>query len=302
MKLESLVIPLDGSRFAEAALPFGTVLARRHSARLRLVLSHATIPDQAPGEAAVVAMVALQEQERDYLGSIVARIDPAGVLHPELCLLTGQPGPTLAADLERHHDDLVIMATHGRGAISRLWLGSVADYLVRHVHAPLLLVRPRTEDQPVGEVRIDRVLVPLDTSTASEQILDPVLEVAETGAEITLVHVVEPVLGVSEPALPFPMPMDAKLVDELRTMAQARLDRVAERLRARGRTVRTRVLTGLGAAVVILDEAAAGNYGLIAMTTHGEGGLRRLLVGSVADKVIRGADRPVLVLRPGGVL
>lgn len=302
MKLASLMLPLDGSQFAEAALPFGTGLARRHGARLRLVLSHATIPDQAPGEAAVVAMVALQEQEREYLGTVAARIDPAGTLNPELCLLTGQAGPALAADLERHHDDLVVMATHGRGALSRLWLGSVADYLVRHAHAPLLLVRPRGEDQASGDARIDRVLVPLDTSTASEQILDPVLEVAEPDARITLVHVVEPVLGVSEPALPFPMPMDAKLVEELQAMAQARLDRVAERLRARGRTVETRVLTGMGAAVVILDEATAGKYDLIAMTTHGEGGLRRLLVGSVADKVIRGADRPVLVLRPGGVL
>jgi nucleotide-binding universal stress UspA family protein len=96
--------------------------------------------------------------------------------------------------------------------------------------------------------------------------------------------------------------MDPRLIEELRQMAQARLDRVADHLRTRGVTAVTRVLTGMGAATMILEEAARGRYDLISMTTHGEGGLRRVLLGSVADKIIRGAEVPVLVMRPGGVL
>ena len=300
MKLQSLMVPLDGSRFAEAALPIAALLAGRAGAKVRLALVH--VPATPPGADAAGVDVTVQERERGYLAGTASRLDPAGVVVPELLLLEGQPGPALAEELEHHPADLVVMATHGRGAVSRLWLGSVADYLIRHLHLPVLLVRPQEGGPLYGSTRLAEVLVPLDTSTTSEQVIEPALAVAGPTGRLTLLHVVEPVLGVSEPALPFPMPMDPKLIDDLRHMAQARLDRVADRLRERGVTVVTRVLTGMGAAGMILEEAARGRYDLIAMTTHGEGGLRRLLLGSVADKVIRGTDIPLMTMRPGGVL
>lgn len=300
MRSKSVLVPLDGSQFAEAALPLAALTARRLDASVRLALVH--VPGTPPGDDAASIDVAVQERERGYLAATASRLDPAGVVVPELTLLEGQPGPALAQELERRPADLVVMATHGRGAVSRMWLGSVADYLVRHLHGPILLVRPREGEPIYGSTRLEEVLIPLDTSTASEQVIEIALAIGGPAARMTLVHVVEPVLGVAEPALPFPMPMDPKLLEDLRRMAQARLDRVADRLRERGLGVVTRVLTGTGAAGMILEEAARGRYDLIAMTTHGEGGLRRMLVGSVADKVIRGADVPVLTLRPGGVL
>jgi nucleotide-binding universal stress UspA family protein len=300
MKLHSVMVPLDGSQFAEAALPLAALVAGRAGAKVRLALVH--LPATPPGGDAAGIDVTVQERERGYLASTASRLDPAGVVVPELLLLEGQPGPALADELERHPTDLVVMATHGRGAVSRLWLGSVADFLIRHVHVPVLLTRPREGEPVYGTTRLEEVLIPLDTSTTSEQVIEPALAVAGSAGRLTLLHVVEPVLGVAEPALPFPMPMDPKLIDDLRQMAQERLDRVAGRLRERGVTVVTRVLTGMGAAGMILEEAARGRYDLIAMTTHGEGGLRRLLLGSVADKVIRGTDIPLLTMRPGGVL
>lgn len=300
MKFRSLVVPLDGSPFAEAALPLAGLLAARLEAKVRLVLVHT--PGTPPGGDAATIDVTVQERERAYLASTASRLDPAGIVVPELILLEGQPGPAIAEEMERRPADLLVMATHGRGAVSRMWIGSVADYLVRHLHLPMLLVRPKGETPVFGGTRLEQVMIPLDTSTTSEQIIEPALAVAGPAATITLVHVVEPVLGVAEPALPFPMPMDPRLLDDLRQMAQTRLDRVADRLRERGRTVGTRVLTGTGPAGMILEEAARGRYDLIAMTTHGEGGFRRLLVGSVADKVIRAAETPVMVMRPGGIL
>jgi nucleotide-binding universal stress UspA family protein len=300
MKLRVVMVPLDGSAFAESALPLGAVLARRAGATLRLVLVHGTAT--AGGDEAAAAQVALQDHEREYLRLTASRADPGGALVPEVNLLEGAPGPALAEAVASLQADLVVMATHGRGAVGRAWLGSVADYLLRHLHVPLLLVRPG-ESAPVHTgTRLGRVLVPLDTSSTSEEILETVLAIADPGATITLAHVVEPVLGTSEPALPFPMPMDPTLITELRVMAQARLDRVAEALRARGVTTTTRVLTGVGPAHLLLEEAGSGRYDLVAMTTHGQGGLRRLLLGSVTDKVVRGATCPVLVLRPGAML
>jgi nucleotide-binding universal stress UspA family protein len=300
MRLHSVLVPLDGSAFAEAALPLGISVARRAGARLRLVLVHSAVPWR--GDTAAGIEVALQNQERDYLQATASRIDPAGSLVAETRLLQGAPGPALAAEVEAGGADLVVMATHGRGPLSRVWIGSVADYLVRHLHVPVLLVRPAEVPEVYGDTRLERVLVPLDSSSTSEQVLDAVLALGGPGVSITLVHVVEPVLGVAEPSLPFPMPMDPKLLGDLRAMAQARLDRVAGELRERGTTVVTRVLTGIGPAGMILEEAATGQHDLIGMTTHGEGGLRRLLLGSVADKVVRATTSPVLVVRPGGVL
>lgn len=300
MKLHTVMVPLDGSAFAEAALPLGTLIARRSGSSLRLALVHGTFA--AGSDEAAAAQVALQDHERDYLRATASRVDPGGALVPEVDLLAGTPGPALAAAVGALRVDLVVMATHGRGALSRAWLGSVADYLVRHLHVPMLLVRPGESPQIYAGTRLERVLVPLDTSSTSEEALGPALAVMDPGATLTLVHVVEPVLGTAEPSLPFPMPMDPKLLGELRSLAQARLDRVAEGLRARGVTVVTRVLTGVGPAAVLLDEAGSAPYDLIAMTTHGQGGLRRLLLGSVADKVVRAAPCPVLVVRPGAML
>jgi nucleotide-binding universal stress UspA family protein len=300
MKLRTVMVPLDGSAFAEAALPLGTLIARRSGATLRLVLVHGAA--SASGDEAAAAQVALQDSEREYLRTTASRVDPGGSLVPEVDLLEGPPGPALTEAAGPLAADLVVMATHGRGTLSRAWLGSVADYLLRHLHVPMLLVRPDDSAQVYGGTRLERVLVPLDTSTTSEEALGPTLAVMDPGATVTLVHVVEPVLGTAEPSLPFPMPMDPKLLGELRALAQARLDRVAEGLRARGVTVVTRVLTGVGPPAVLLDEAVSGQYDLIAMTTHGQGGLRRFLVGSVADKIVRAAPCPVLVLRPGVML
>lgn len=300
MKLRIVMVPLDGSAFAESALPLGATLARRAGATLRLVLVHGTAT--AGGDEAAAAQVALQDHEREYLRLTASRLDPGGALVPEVSLLEGAPGPALAEAVATLEADLVVMATHGRGAVGRVWLGSVADYLLRHLHVPLLLVRPGESPQVYAGTRLERVLVPLDTSSTSEEILETVLAIADPGVTITLAHVVEPVLGTSEPALPFPMPMDPSLLTDLRTMAQARLDRVAEALRARGVTVTTRVLTGVGPANLLLEEAGTGRYDLVAMTTHGLGGLRRLLLGSVTDKVVRGTTGPVLALRPGVML
>jgi nucleotide-binding universal stress UspA family protein len=83
-----------------------------------------------------------------------------------------------------------------------------------------------------------------------------------------------------------------------RTEAQNYLDQLAERLRARSQTVQARVVSHEQAAAAILDDAQKNAVDLIALATQGRGGLKRLLLGSVADKVLRGATTPVLLYRP----
>lgn len=294
MTLRRVLVPLDGAPFAEAALPLAAHVARRHGATLHLVVVH---DPPVPGSDAVAALaVALQGTARGYLRAVASRLDPAGTLAHEVDVLQGPVGPTLSAASSRA--DLVVMATHGRGALRRVWLGGVADYVLRHAAAPVLLVRPTEVPATFGAVRLSRVLVPLDASRASEAALAAVKAVVGTPVKFTLLQVIEPALGLSEPAVPYPVPMDPTVLAEVRAAVGARLARVAASLRAEGHDVVTKVVTGAGPAAAILEESRAGSYDLVAMTTQGQGGIGRLLLGSVAYRVVRGSESPVLALRP----
>jgi nucleotide-binding universal stress UspA family protein len=131
-------------------------------------------------------------------------------------------------------------------------------------------------------------LIPLDGSPLAEQILEPALDLARLmEARCTLLRVVE--------ARSFPG--DRQEPPE-KAQAEAYLERVAERLREQGHQVCTRIVVARHAVEAILAEAAARANNLIAVATHGQSGLNRLLLGSVADKLIRTAVSPVLVYRP----
>jgi nucleotide-binding universal stress UspA family protein len=300
--IRSILVPLDGSRFAEQALPLAVTVARRTGARLRLVSAHEPRPDLTPGldaPAVEAHNLEIRSATQAYLAEVAGRLEPIGG-EPVACEVTDGPaGPSVAAAVTRLHPDLVVMCTHGRGPLSRFWLGSVADHLIRHLSVPLLLVRPPSAGEP-PEPAIRRVLVALDLSTESAAMLAVVGPLARAlGADLTLLHVVEPIVGIVDGALPFPIPIDSGVIDRRKVEAGRKMAELAEGLAGGGTAVETRVVVGVGAATTILDEAASGSHDLIAMTTHGAGGVRRLLVGSVADKVIRATERPVLVLRAG---
>jgi nucleotide-binding universal stress UspA family protein len=234
-----------------------------------------------------------------YLGGIVRALAAAEVAASS-ALLAGRAEDVLCENAAGCAD-LVVMTTHGRGPFSRFWLGSVADCLVRRLTVPLLLVRPSGEAawETTAEPFLRRVLIPLDGSTDSESVLGPVVELGTAeGMEYTLLRAVPPppALGWEVPGYAAQAEADL-LAERLRGEAGEYLEGVARRLRAAGVRVRTRALVHPSAAGAILDAAAAGGFDLIALRTRGRGGAARLLLGSVADKVVRGAAVPVLVSR-----
>jgi len=302
--MKSVFVPLDGSRFAEAALPAAFRLAKATGARIRLALVHAASSGIGLGSEGVTAETTALDDEVRYLEAVAGRLDPGDDDQVELLRLDGRPGPSLTQAITSGGDDVVVMATHGRGAFSRFWLGSVTDYLVRHVDVPVLLIRPEGEEPVYREIRFGHVLVPLDGSRAAEAILPPLVTLiralATDEVRVSLLAVVEPaVLAVGEVGLPYAVPADPRVLEEHRQTAERRLAQVSEQVSGSlaGATVQARVTVGQPA-LAILEFARDQAVDLIAMTTHGEGGLRRLLIGSVADKVIRAGALPVFVLRP----
>jgi nucleotide-binding universal stress UspA family protein len=160
----------------------------------------------------------------------------------------------------------------------------------------VLLVRPRDAAPGiVPEPQLEHALVPLDGSSLAERVLGPALDFVRLWeGRCALLRVIE-----ASPATTTGRPNRSRPPEqEQEAAAQAYLGMIAGRLREEGIAVQTRVVVAPHAAPAILEEAQRQRCDFIALATHGRSGLRRMLLGSVADKVIRGASIPVLVYRP----
>jgi nucleotide-binding universal stress UspA family protein len=303
----SLLVPLDGSAFAQHALPLALSIAHRAGATINVVQVHVPFTpiyahSIAPGT--VEAEAKVMEQERAYLDWIVKRL---GGVSPVPVTSTLLEGGGIAETLNGHavttKADLIVMTTHGRGPLSRFWLGSVADELLRRAMTPMLLVRPQETVADLAylasEPVLRHVLIPLDGSVLAEQVLESAVTLGNLmQADYTLLRIYGQLVDSGLDPLSYAMVGGLEPPpDQLRAEAQNYLNRVAERLQQQGHTVRTQVALGKHQASTILDQAQGLAVDLIALETHGSRGLTRLLLGSVADKVIRGASTPVLVQR-----
>lgn len=291
-----VMVPLDGSKFAEAALPTALVMTPEPGDVLELVL----VQEVGPAFALEAWEGAYPEAARSYLSEVAGRLD-AGERNVITTVLVGRPATELDARAREAGADLVVMATHGRGALSRFWLGSVADELIRHAHTPVLLIRPGDEASEGATVALNRgrVLVPLDGSERAEAALDAVKALPRaTEAHYVLLRIVRYPDELVSAYMPGTIQMSQQVVDEGLREGKAYMDRLSARLRSDGLEVETRVSVESRPASAILSFAEENGIDLIAMATHGRGGVPRAVMGSVTDKIVRGAHVPVLVVRP----
>src|SRR5262249_30980903 len=142
--IRSILMPLDGSTFGEHALPLAASLARSAGATLYLVHVHQVLPPETIAGVAVMDSVDLhmRQDERAYLADVARRLRHAGPVAVEIALMDGEVVPALREYAQQQFIDLVVMSTHGRGALGRFWLGSVADELLRELPRPAILIRP----------------------------------------------------------------------------------------------------------------------------------------------------------------
>jgi nucleotide-binding universal stress UspA family protein len=307
----SILVPVDGSAFGEHALPLALSVARRAKAELHLLHVHAPLAAvYAEGAFYIDSQLEheLKERQKAYLNGVARRLKGSADLVIRPILREGPVAATVCETAESTGAGLVVMTTHGRGALARFWLGSVADRLVRDLPMPILLVRPGEAAAEFGtEPVLEHLLLPLDGTPLAEEMIEPAVALGSLmGADYTLFRVVRPAL--LPPAFPDGLPLNAgaqamldqltKIAAQVRKEAEAYLEGVAGRLRKRSLTVRTRVALEDHPAAAILREAAPPGIDAVALETHGRRGLSRLFLGSVADKVIRGAPVPVLVHRP----
>jgi len=302
--IRSMLVPLDGSKFEEAALPIAESIARRSGACIEIVRSHEPFeparqadcwtPHIDPDEDA-----AFQVQEQAYLDTTVHTLQAKWPISVKSALVSGAVFSGVLKRARASAADLIVMATHGRGAVGRLVLGSVADKLLRHAAIPVLLVRSGDELQSWTVPDLSHILIPLDGSALAECVLPPAIGIGHlTNARFTLLRAVERGHHTYDHSSANDRNQIRHDGSEQRILAAARyLERIAARLRLESPRVEKVVLEG-EAADAILHEASARKVDLVAIATHGRSGLERLLLGSVADKVIRSTATPVLAYRP----
>ena len=309
----SILVPLDGSAAAEHALPMALSLARRFEAALKIVHVHAPVWG-AYGEGGLYDAIVdreLREEMQAYLDGVIQRLSEVTKVSLSSALLDGlvagrdQPSCDGIGCRLGSYDHAgprpggsILVGKRGRSS------GPSIDYPDVVCAAPGGQKPTLTQEPKFG-----RMLIPLDGSQLAEQILEPAAALAAaTNAEVTLLRVVQqltpdsyaPDSGRVSGLRPGLLTQLQEVDRQERKRAEDYLDQLAERLRTRSLTVQTRVVSHVRPATAILDDASTHGVDLIALATHGRGGLKRLLVGSVADKVLRGATTPVLVYRPVG--
>ena len=294
ISIERILCPIDFSDTSGHALAHAAAIAHWYEARLTILYVFASLPtiDAPP--------LVLEESERARLIAHMrklAAIVPPGV--PVDCQVqdAGYVHTGIMAQVEATTPDLLVLGTHGRSGFQRLFLGSVAEKVIRLAKCPTLVVPPRAPDiAPDAPVKFSHILCPIDFSDSSLGALEYAVNLAEEAdGQLTLLHVWEmPPALAQEPF--FVNEELERASDRAADQAREKLDRLIPDEARAYCAVDTNVVEGR-VFREIFRQAVDRKADLIVMGVHGRGALDLLLFGSTTHHVIRAATCPVLIVR-----
>jgi len=291
--IKQILVPLDGSHAAEAVLPYVERIAAATNSSVLLLAAVDRARDW--GEDTGGDLKGERHEAESYLRRLQARLTSSTGRDVELEVIESEPAAGILAKSEKHQPGLIAMTTHGRSGLARWVLGSVAAKLLHATHTPILVVRP-PHDAEQTVPSLTKILVPLDGSALSASVLPFGGDLAKSlGASIVLFH------AVAEPVLTYPetgaISFDARVLEEMEKGARSFLTSTAKDLAADG--LQTNVVANFGnASDGIVWTAERENAQLVVMSTHGRSGIGRVVLGSVADAVVRRTSLPVILVRP----
>jgi nucleotide-binding universal stress UspA family protein len=296
-----MLIPLDGSKTAENVLPYGRILARTFQIPVELmeVLDIAGMASHVAAEKARRLDTVVTEGERSseqYLKKIASSFSGVNV---GCTVERGRPEDVIVEKAAADKTTLIAMATHGRSGMSRWLLGSIAEKVLRAATNPLLLVRASEEALTEGEAVLRSIIVPLDGSELAESVLPTAVKFARLfNVGMVLFRTYELPASAYYGRENY-LPNYEELKNRVKEQAQDYLDKRIEAIKAEGvQRVSSVLIEGSGPNEII-DYARKTPNALITMCTHGRSGVKRWVLGSVTEKVVRHSGDPVLVMRGG---
>ncbi|GGM72482.1 nucleotide-binding universal stress UspA family protein [Halarchaeum rubridurum] len=282
---DSILLPVDGSDHAEIVQRHAAELAQWADATVELLYVADTTRDSVTvlGDDVIDALVRYGEEVVAEAGEA---LDSHGVDY-RTAVVQGRPAEAIVEQAAEGDHDLVVMPTHGRTGVSRFFLGSVTESVVRDADVPVLTARSRDERY---DFPYERLLVPTDGSATANAAVDHALDLAESmDAAVDVLSVVnEASLGLDT--------RSTVILDELEAQADEAVGDVVARaeglgIEARGHVARGSPPEAITARVDTVDADA------VVMGTTGRSGLDRVLLGSVTERTVRSADVPVLTVR-----
>lgn len=302
-----LLVPLDRSPLAEQAIGRAAAIARAANASIDLVIVHSRVPfdgyEEAPWNASAWC------EEHSYVESVANELASGASLTVTHGVLTGDPVEMIAERAADVDADLIVMSSHSRRGLARFWLGSITEGIVRHTNIPVFVLHPEDTKTRHDAARHlpKHILVPVEDALGSTSIFPAATALARcANAKISLLRVVHPAPVIAVPA-GIPVASAAALRDEPQTErmiaeAKEQLDSLAFALHGENDIdVDAHVALDGGVSSAILEFATTHGIDAIALATHARGAAR-VILGSVAETVLRRSGLPTLVLpcRGGG--
>jgi nucleotide-binding universal stress UspA family protein len=299
---DRILVPLDGSELAEQAIPYARAAAREEG-----ILIYAQVVPRAESIHGLTGgtVASASEVGTMFEQTATSDLDQAAQRWKEIApnyktvIGVGDPSETILKLARENECDLIVIASHGRGALGRWTFGSVADRLSRTSELPVLIIRPRDASVEYGKVpAFSRILLPTDGSELSRSAVDEAAALAKhLGQEVVLVRSIFPEAELA-PTAGFEAVYAPEIYEELsRSLeedARKSLDATAQMVRDEGAEVKILLMHGPAAQTI---ESVARPDDLIVMSSHGRSGFKRWLIGSVAEKLVRTAPCPVMLVR-----
>jgi nucleotide-binding universal stress UspA family protein len=297
---ERILVPLDGSELAQIALPYAQKLAGVLGSQIILIYISESADDryhhmhQFYLQQMVEATKQNAERYLDKREGITIKVDSV--------ILVGDPAEEIVDYAGKEDIGLIVMSTHGRSGIKRWAMGSVAEKVLRATKQPMAIIRAKgARPDMLGERSIlSKILVTLDGSKESEAVIPYIEELAsKLQVEIILLQVIAPDYHIYAAGGPEYGIYAEQQIESMKKFARDYLEGVSARLKQREVVAKPEIMFGT-AAEAIINFADQTNASLVAMTTHGRSGVSRWALGSVAERVLRAGNTPLLLVRTPG--
>ena len=295
-----ILVPIDGSSLAEAALPAAAFLAERLRARVTLMhVVERNAPDVVHGQPHLKHPQEAERYLRELAGRAFSKRSQVDC-HVHTSEVDDVAGSIVAHAEELAHD-LVIMCSHGRGAALHMFLGSIAQSVIARGTQPVLITHPDEQGRtPVFSCR--HILVPMDNDPEHAQALPVAKELARAcGATLHLAAVIPDLATLSgdKAAASRLLPgTTSRLLDLATQDAEQYFQKLEEGLRAEGFEASAHVLRGDPASVIV-EAAVQAKIDMIVLGTHGKTGMDAFWSGSVAHRICSQSRIPLLLIPVG---